>query len=207
MTKIPLRHTLVLASGSAVRDQMMRKLDIPFTVIRPRADEEALKLELAHLTPREQSQALARAKAASVNEIHPGWLVLGCDQVCEMGGRIFSKPGNVENAAEQLKELRNQTHYQHSAIALYHEGKCIWETVESAKLTMRPLTDAEIEAYVTLDNPLHSCGSYMFEKHGKHLFSDVQGMEDVIQGLPTIALLGALYERNLIDLAVEALAG
>ncbi|MBY0354771.1 MAG: Maf family protein [Rickettsiales bacterium] len=207
MSKIPLKHTLVLASASAIRDQLMRSLDIPFTVIRPRADEEALKASLSHVSPRELSQALARAKAASVNEIHPGWLVLGCDQVCEMDGQIFSKPKTIEAAIEQLTQLSGKTHQQHSAIALYHNGECIWETVESASLTMRTLTDEEMSAYITLDQPLQSCGAYMFEKHGKHLFSAVSGMEDVIQGLPTVALLAALYERNFIDLAPEALAG
>lgn len=203
MSKIPLSHTLVLASGSVVRDQMMRKLDIPFTVIRPRADEEALKTEVARLSPLELSQTLARAKAASVNEIHPGWLVLGCDQVCEMDGHIFSKPGTAEAAMEQLKALSGKTHQQHSAIALYHEGACIWETVETARLTMRNLTDEEISAYVELDNPLQSCGGYMFEKHGKHLFQRVEGADDVIQGLPTVALLNALYERNFASLTKQ----
>lgn len=203
MAKIPLKHTLVLASASIVRDQMMRKLDIPFTVIRPRADEEALKQEMSALSPREQSQALARAKASSVNEIHPGWVVLGCDQVCEMDGQIFSKPGTTEAAEAQLRALRDRTHQQHSAIALYHEGQCIWETVETAHLTMRALTDDEIAAYVALDNPVHSCGSYMFEKHGKHLFRRVEGTDDVIQGLPTVPLLNALYEREMIELAVR----
>jgi septum formation protein len=196
MARISLTHTLVLASASAVRDQMLRKLDIPFTVIRPRADEEALKPTLAHLPPQEQAQALARAKAKSVNEIHPGWLVLGCDQVCETDGQIFSKPGTREAAEQQLQALRGRTHQQHSAIALYHEGECLWETVETARLTMRDLRDAEIAAYVALDMPLHSCGAYMFEKHGKHLFRRVEGTDDVIQGLPTVPLLNALHERG-----------
>jgi septum formation protein len=205
MSKIPLTHTLVLASGSVVRDQMMRKLDIPFTVIRPRADEEALKTEVARLSPLELSQTLARAKAASVNEIHPGWLVLGCDQVCEMDGHIFSKPGTPEAAIEQLKTLSGKTHQQHSAVALYHEGTCIWETVETARLTMRELSPEQIAAYVALDNPIYACGAYMFEKHGKHLFRKVEGTDDVIQGLPTVALLNALYERGMIDLAPDTI--
>jgi septum formation protein len=200
MAKIPLKHTLVLASASIVRDQMLRRLDIPFTVIRPRADEEALKATIQHLDPVEQSLALARAKAASVNEIHPGWLVLGCDQVCALDGEIFSKPGSPEAAIAQLQKLRGRTHEQHSAIALYHDGACLWETVETARLTMRALSDAEIEAYVALDQPLHSCGSYMFEKHGKHLFQRVEGTDDVIQGLPTVALLNALYDHQMISL-------
>jgi septum formation protein len=83
---------------------------------------------------------------------------------------------------------------------IYHNAECIWEFSGKAFLTMRNLKDEEIVSYVNLEKPLNSAGSYMFEKHGKHLFSDVQGDHDVILGLPIVKLLDKLYELGLIRL-------
>jgi septum formation protein len=201
MAKLPMHGTLVLASASQIREKMLRELDLNFMVIRPKVDEDALKNEYAHLPPAEQALQLAKEKARSISGIHADWLVLGADQVCELEGTIFEKPGDEESAKQQLEQLNGKTHFQHSAACICRGGEFIWETVESAELSMRSLNAEEIDAYIRLDQPFHSCGSYKFEAHGKHLFSHITGTDDVIMGLPTLALLNSLYAHNVLKLA------
>ncbi len=180
---------LILASGSVIRRKMLEDAGIPCTIIKPAVDEDALKPALAHLPPEKQALALARAKAESVSRAHPGQLVLGADQVCALESLILSKPLTHANAVRQLQSMQGRTHCQHSAAALYRGGEELWSTVEPARLSMRALSDAEIEDYLRQDEPYHACGSYHYESGGKHLFSHVEGGEDVIQGLPLAALL------------------
>ncbi|MFO1242021.1 MAG: Maf family protein [Rickettsiales bacterium] len=200
MPQIKLNSPLVLASTSTIREQMLRQAGLHFSVITPRCDEDMLKAEAKGLSIPEACLMLARAKAMSVSDIHAGWVVIGGDQMCELEGAILSKPGSPEKAAEQLKRLQNKTHYQHSAGVLVQAGKVIFETVVTAKLIMRSLTQQEIEVYVALDNPIHSCGAYKYESLGKHLFEAIEGNDAVIQGLPFQPLLNALYQHKLITL-------
>lgn len=198
MSKFVTRSPLILASSSAVREKMLRDVGLSFTVIRPKGDEEERKGEISHLPPEEQSIDLAKFKAASVNDIHAGWLVVGADQICVLDGKILGKPGTREKAAEQLKKLSGKTHQQISALALYHQNKCIYSVAARAELTMRKLTGEEIQSYLSLDNALSSCGSYLYEEHGKHLFSTIVGRDDVIMGLPVLEMLNALYEQKFL---------
>ncbi len=188
---------LVLASSSSVRERMLRDLGIAFTVIQPTFDEEGAKASIESLSPSERASFLAKGKADSVSRIHASWLVIGADQVCECDGQILDKPMTEEKAFDQLKFLSGKTHHQHSAIALYQNNECLWDIVETASLTMRNLTDDEIYAYIQLDKPLTSCGTYHFEEHGKHLFSHIEGRDDVVMGLPVLPMLNELHTRSL----------
>lgn len=198
MSRIASVHPLVLASTSNIREQMLRKAGLHFSVITPRCDEEALKKEASDLSIPQAGLLLAREKAKSVSEIHAGWVVIGGDQMCELEGEVLSKPGTPEKAIAHLKRLSGKTHLQHSAGCLVQAGRIIFETVITAKLTMRALSDQEIEAYVALDHPIHSCGAYKYESYGKHLFEKIEGNDDVIQGLPFQELLTALYREKLL---------
>lgn len=200
MSKILVSQELILASGSETRRKMLESLGLSFTVIKSTVDEEELKKTIPELSLPEQGMYLAKAKAQSVSALYPNAYVIGADQVCEYRESMFEKPGNRENAIKQLTELSNQTHYQHCSTVIYLSGELIWSHQETAKLTMRDLTQAEIEAYVDIEEPFNSCGSFMFEKHGKHLFSKVEGDQDVILGLPLVPLLAELYERGIVEL-------
>jgi septum formation protein len=199
---MPILSTpLILASGSAVRRQMLEAVGLSVQVIPPDGcDEEALKQRFSHLAPAEKAIELAKGKAAYVSALHPESLVLAADQICAFGESILSKPATPERAAAQLRQLRGNTHHQHSGAALYLRGECIWAHVASATLIMRTLSDTEITTYIALDHPLSSCGAYMFEKHGKHLFAHVEGTDDIIQGLPLVALLSKLYDLGFLSL-------
>ena len=189
---------LVLGSGSQVRAQMLKSCGLKFTVEASNVDEEATSKHHAGKPVPQQAQALANAKALSVSIGNIDAVVLGADQMCELDGKIFGKPGNADRAAEQLRALSGKTHKQVSAVALARGGEILWEHHDTALLTMRELTEREIFTYIELDEPFSSCGSYKFESYGRHLFASVKGLEEVIKGLPLLATLNALRRLGAI---------
>lgn len=195
------RAPVILASSSVIRQQMLRAVGLNFSVEPSGVNEDALKATVSHLPVGEQALALARAKALSVSMDHPESYTIGADQMCELNGRIFDKPGTYSNAETQLALLAGHTHTQNCGVALMRGEEIIWEHSYQATLTMRPLTAQEIKAYVAADAPLSSCGSYKFEALGRHLFAHVEGDQDVIKGLPLLPLLQQLHLHGVIALA------
>lgn len=189
---------LVLASGSAIRAQMLKSVGLQFSVVPSGFDETALKRDMQALPIGEQAQRLAQEKCLSVAKGYPEHVTFGADQICELDGEVIDKPGNKENAMAQLHRMRGKPHYQHSAVCVMRGEELVWETVECATLTMRDLSDEEVEAYVQHDQPFHSCGSYRLEGMGRHLFAAIEGDHDVIKGLPLMSLLNALYKYKII---------
>lgn len=220
MSFLTITHPLILASGSEIRRKMLKDVGLEASVIKPEVDEDAVR-DLHHGMPYpELALELARAKAAAVSVQRPNALVLAADQICVLchgepretshvnkgdsstsaqnDTAILTKPLTHENAVRQLQLMRGKTHHQHSAAALYLAGKEIYNVVETASLTMRQLSDAEIEHYLKTDMPYHSCGSYKYESYGKHLFSKVEGADAVIYGLPIQPLLAFLYASGYV---------
>jgi septum formation protein len=195
-----LRFPLLLGSQSAVRADILRSIKLPFSAVTSPYDEESEKQIVSRLSPDQQAQHLAQGKAAALSPVYSDTLILAADQICECEGSILSKPGSTESAQQQLRFLSGKIHYQHSAVCLMLNGEVVWNFITIAELAMRALSDDEITHYVALDEPFSSCGSYMLEKHGKHLFSSIKGNDDVIKGLPSIELLNALYEKGFLKL-------
>ncbi len=192
---------IILASGSVIRQQMLKNVGLHFSVQPSGVDEDALKATVAHAPIPEQALSLARAKTLSVSIDQPDAYTIGADQMCELDGTILSKPGTYPKAEAQLALLAGKTHFQHSGIVLARGEEVLWSHHYTARLTLRPLTAHEIRAYVAADAPLASCGAYKFESLGRHLFSHVEGDHDVIQGLALQPLLVQLHLHGVISLA------
>lgn len=192
---------LILASGSTIRQQMLKAVRLTFSVIPSGVEEDAIKAQHKAAAIPELAMVLARAKTLEVSRKNPDAYTVGADQICAHENTMLSKPGSYEKAAAQLRALSGSTHQQHSAVVLAKGDQVLWAYVATATLTMRPLSDAEIAAYITADAPLGSCGAYKFEGLGRHLFSAVEGDHDVIQGLPLVPLLAQLHAKNIISLA------
>lgn len=194
-------HTpLVLASGSAIRAQMLKGVGLRFSVMPSGVDETSLKSDMQGKEFPDQATALAKAKALPVSKQHPDAITIGADQMCVLDDVVLSKPHTHEKAVAQLKGLSGKTHAQHSAVCLYRGESLLWEYCETAYLSMREMTEAEIVSYINYDQPLHSCGSYKYESMGRHLFSRVEGDADVIKGLPLTALLLMLHQQRIISI-------
>lgn len=199
---MPLVQTapIILASGSSIRQQMLRAVGLGFSVEPSGVEEDTIKQRYAGRPVPEIASALAEAKTLAVSKNNPKAYVIGADQMCVLHGKVLSKPGSYDRAKAQLAELAGKTHEQHCAMTLAQGGEVLWRFHEVATLTMRELTSDEIDMYVAIDAPLQSCGAYKFEGLGRHLFASVQGDHDVIQGLALVPLLAELHRRKIITM-------
>jgi septum formation protein len=191
---------LILASGSTIRQQMLKALGLKFSVVPSGVDEDSLKKELLGKPMADVALALARAKTLFVSAHHADAYTIGADQLCVLGDQVIDKPGSHSKAEAQLALLSGKTHQQHCAVVLARGAEIVWEQVGIANLTMRELSTPEIAAYVAADAPLAACGSYKFEALGRHLFSAVEGDHDVVKGLPLVPLLAQLHARGVISI-------
>lgn len=194
--------SLILASTSPTRLNMLRAAGLEITAVAPRVDEatirDALVAEGAH--PRDIADALAEMKARKVAEKHPADTVLGCDQVLALDRDTFAKPETPDDARHQLRRLRGQSHKLLSALVVYENAEPVWRHVGEARLTMFNVSDAYLDDYVTRnwDSIRHSVGGYKIEEEGVRLFSAIQGDHFTILGLPLLPLLAWMGTRGMI---------
>lgn len=195
---------LILASGSETRREMLENAGLAIEVVKPRVDEDMMRdaLLAEEASPRDIADALAEMKARRVSEKHPSRLVLGCDQVLDLKGKLFSKPRDIEDARAQLMELRGKRHSLLSAAVLYEEGKPIWRHVGQARLTMRVFTDAFLDDYLArhFDDVRHCVGCYKLEAEGVRLFAQVEGNHFTVLGLPLIELVNYLTLKGELQI-------
>ncbi len=186
---------LVLASTSPYRRELLSRLGLPFRTCAPACDEEAVKAQIlagGPVPPEQLAAALARAKAESVRAAEPHAAVLGSDQVAAIGDTVLGKPGTAARAAEQLTLLAGRTHVLVTAVALLFQGR-LHEHVDVTRVSMRPLSPAQIERYLAADAPFDCAGSYRLEARGITLFERIESADHTaIVGLPLIFVTSML---------------
>jgi septum formation protein len=194
------KHPLILASQSRARQALLANAGIAFDAIPADIDERALQSDSSLSAPGEIASMLAGKKALWVSSHHPGRIVVGADQTLALGKRLFSKPAGRTQAADQLQSLAGNSHELHSAVAVARDGKIVFETVAVARMTMRPLRVAEIDAYLDEagEAVTTSVGAYQLEGLGIHLFERIEGDHFTILGLPLLPLLAFLRDEGLL---------
>lgn len=194
------REPLILASQSRARHMLLASAGIDFETVPAEIDERAVQQASGLAAPGDVAAFLAREKSLFVSTRRPGRYVIGADQTLALGNRLFSKPDGRAQASEQLHALAGQSHELYSAVAVARDGKILYEKVAIARMTMRRLSESEIDAYLDEAGPAvtSSVGAYQLEGLGVHLFEQIEGDHFTILGLPLLPLLAFFRsERQL----------
>ena len=194
------KDPLILASQSRARQMLLANAGIHFEAVPADIDERAVQQASSLSAPGDIANLLAREKALWVSSRQPGRFVIGADQTLALGTRLFNKPAGRAEAAEQLRALAGCSHELHSAVAVAHDSKIIFETVALARMTVRQLSGAEIRDYLDSagEAVTTSVGAYQLEGLGVHLFERIEGDHFTILGLPLLPLLAFLRSLRLL---------
>ena len=179
---------IILASKSKVRKSILNKNGINCIVEPANIDEESIKDSLLKegATPEIISKNLAELKANKISQKNNEEIVLGADSVIDLEGEVISKPINRKDALEILKKLNGKKHHLISSVCISKNGSMIWNYTDKAELTMKKMTEKELEIYLVkiTDENLYAYNVYQIEGEGRELFSNISGDEDTIMGLP-----------------------
>ena len=179
---------IILASKSKVRKEILDKNNIVSQVEHSNVDENIIKGSLLKnkASPETISKNLAELKANKVSKKKVERLVLGADSVIDLHGELISKPTNREEALKILKKLNGKAHNLISSVCVSKNGFMIWNYTDKATLKMKNFTDEELNVYLSKisDENLYAYNVYQIEGEGRNLFSDIDGDEDTIMGLP-----------------------
>ena len=188
--------TLILASTSIVRAQMLGAAGVAHEVRAPALDEGAIKQNFVG-DGGTLALWLAEAKAQSV-AAGPGDWVIGSDSTISVDGRLYSKPRDRAQAAEHLAAFSGRPMLLASAVALARSGRLEWSHCDTATLEVRSLSAQFIADYLDVEWPevAYCVGVFRMEGRGVTLFAQVEGDHFTILGMPLIPLLAALRERG-----------
>jgi len=177
-------RTVILASTSVYRRELLSRLRIPFDAIPPEVDETALPGE----TPRALAERLALAKAHAVARRFPEAVVIGSDQVADLHGVALGKPGDHARATGQMRQMRGQTLIFQTAVAVV----CLASGFEQrdlapVRVVFRELSDTAIESYLRAEQPYDCAGSAKSEGLGIALLETIDSDDPTaLVGLPLI---------------------
>jgi septum formation protein len=194
---------LILASQSSARIAMLRDAGVEVEAHPALVDEASIKQSLVAngAKARDIADALAEAKARKVSRKFGSALVLGCDQLLvTAGGQILDKPESPDDARAHLSMLSGKTHRLISAAVMCENGEPVWRIVDTAQMTMRPLSDEFVSRYVESywEQIRHCVGCYRIEAEGAQLFASVSGSQFTVMGLPLLPVLDYLRVRGLL---------
>ena len=184
LTVLPPMPKLILASSSVYRQELLRRLSLPFECSSPDIDESPQKDE----SPTEVCERLSRRKAEAISHDHPHAIVIGSDQVASLGGELMGKPGNRQNAVEQLQNCSGQQVDFYTGLCL-QLGDQQQFYLARTQVQFRKLTLEEITNYLTIEKPWDCAGSFKAESLGICLFTALKSDDPTaLIGLPLIAL-------------------
>lgn len=195
-------YRLVLASASPARRALLAAAGIDADVLVSGVDESVVEAT----DPKTLCLALARMKARTVAarmKADPRTLVLGCDSVLELSGEIFGKPVDAADATKRWHSMRGRTGVLHTGHHLTDvlSGRQA-EEVGSTVVHFADLTDAEIDAYVATEEPLHVAGAFTIDGLGGSFVERIEGDHSNVVGL-SLPLLRRLLAQ--LDVSITAL--
>jgi septum formation protein len=197
---------IILASGSAIRKEILDGAGLDYEVIVRPIDEAAIKdaMLAENSRLRDIADALAEAKAMRVSRQEPGF-VIGADQIMVMADEagkesLFDKPKDMDEARERLLSMRGKKHELVGAVVICENGVPVWRHVCRTKLWVREFSEAFLDWYIKTEGEalMKSVGAYRFEGPGAQLFEKVEGGFFGILGLDLLPVLDYLRLRGVI---------
>ncbi len=186
-----MKNSIILASASPRRSELLKQVGFDFEVIPSQADET----EIAGETPEEHVIRLSLNKAREVStrdDIDGRW-VIGSDTIVLRDAEILGKPTDPEDAARMLRSLSGRTHQVLSGYAILDRGTGENRTAAiTTRVTFRSLTDAEITGYIATGEPADKAGSYAIQGLGAFMVSRIEGSYSNVVGLPLCEVVQAL---------------
>lgn len=188
-------NPLILASDSPRRKSLLEQVGIPFRQ-RPSYAEE----RPAGGDPSREACAIAEVKASAVAPLEPGRWILGADTVVVMGGEIFGKPSDEEEARLILTRLSGRAHHVITGICIISpDGLKAHEESVITEVRFRSLTRQEVEDYILTSEPFGKAGAYAIQGIGAFMVEGISGSYTNVVGLPLCALVKALLKVRAID--------
>jgi len=179
---------IILASKSKVRREILEKHKIHCEVKPSNVDEAIVKETLIKesASPEIISKNLAELKANKVSINQENRMVIGADSVIDLDGELISKPESREEALTILKKLNGKKHSLISSVCISRNGFMMWNYTDKAELTMKNFSEEDLKLYLSKisDEALYAYNVYQIEGEGRNLFSNIDGDEDTIMGLP-----------------------
>ena len=179
---------IILASKSKVRKKILDQNNIFVQVQPSNVDEDVVKESLIKekSSPENIAKNLAELKANKISQKENDLLVLGADSVIDLNGELISKPKDRKEAMHILQKLNGKKHNLISSVCISKNGSMIWNYTDKAILTMKSMTNNDLQNYLSKisDKALYAYNVYQIEGEGKNLFSNIEGDENTIMGLP-----------------------
>lgn len=191
--------SLILASTSPRRRELLALLNIPFDVKSPSFEERLV----ADRSPIQQVMSFALGKAQSVARHEPEAIVLGSDTLIELDHDVLGKPADLKEARAMLRRLAARDHYVHTAVAVV----CLSRKVEviapsTAVVRMRPFDERVHERYLATEESLGKAGAYSIQGKGGELVDSIDGDFPTVVGLP-LRLVAHLLRQAGVEVPVD----
>ncbi|TFB18534.1 septum formation inhibitor Maf [Filobacillus milosensis] len=185
-------NKLVLASGSPRRKELLNQVNIPFSIRKHNFDETLIKTT----NPEEKVKELALHKGRAVTIKANDEIILSADTVVSYRDEIFEKPKNKEEAFEMISKLSGDIHEVYSGVMIRSKTQEVL-LVEQTKVEFWSLSDAEIETYISTEDPYDKAGSYGIQSIGAMFVKQIIGDYYNVVGLPVSRVVRELREFNI----------
>lgn len=202
---IIMQTQFILASQSPRRRELLQLLGFPFQVMVADVDEDSITTPdpTRNVVQTAQLKSDKIAGMLDTAVLPPRTFILAADTTVAFAGEMLNKPANDQEARQMLRRLRNTQHEVHTGVVLLEpDSGWAWQGVSTAVVTMRPYSDAEIDAYVATGDPLDKAGAYAIQHPQFRPVAQLEGCYCNVMGLPICDLIMALAKV----LTPEALA-
>ncbi|HJM12168.1 MAG: Maf family protein [Candidatus Marinimicrobia bacterium] len=205
MIKFNLRNNLppfsiILASASPRRKQLLDMIDIDFEVI-PSDVHEDFKIDLNH---EDFVQHYAREKSLDIAEKYPDHLVIGADTIVVLDSKILGKPKDEADSFNMLKSLSGRTHTVYTGVSLNHINEKISDTFfEQTQVSFNELSDSVISYYIDTYKPLDKAGSYGIQDWFAINVNRIDGCFYNVMGFPLAAFFSHYkkYDNSIVKVS------